>query len=119
MVTEEVIDQIERFVCKVYGKKKMESVNEVRLQVFASKYKQKKNGTKSITDVKSMDGSAMPPCYQVLLEKIKRTAFVASRWYSSTMPIEPVVSPADHGWVLHDGKFEIKWFDGETAPCSH
>ena len=118
-VNEEVIDEIKRFLCKVYGKKKVTSINEVRLQVFASKYKQKKNGTKSITDVKSMDGSAMPPCYRVLLEKIKRTAFVASRWYSSTMPIEPAASPADHGWVFgDDGKYRIKWFDGETAPRS-
>ena len=117
-VTEEVIKEIERFLCKVYGKKKVVSINEVRLQVFASKYKQKKNGTKSIADVKSMDGSAMPPCYRVMLEKIKRIAFVASRWCTSTMPIEPAVYPEDHGWVLQDGKYKIKWFDGEAAPRS-
>ena len=61
-----VRQEIECFLCKAYGKKKLLSINEVRLQVFASKYKPKRNGAQSITDVKSMAGSAMPPCYQVL-----------------------------------------------------
>ena len=61
VVPENARQEIERFLCKVYREKKLSSIDEVRFQVFASKYKPKKNGAQSITDVKSMDGSAMPP----------------------------------------------------------
>ena len=61
VVPENARQEIERFLCKVYEEKKLSSIDEVRFQVFASKYKPKKNGAQSITDVKSMDGSAMPP----------------------------------------------------------
>lgn len=65
-----------------------------------------------------MDGSAMPPCSRVLYEKIKRTALVASKWFSSTDPFEPAMSPPNHGWIFQDGKYKIKWFDGDAAPRS-
>ena len=113
-----VRQEIESFLCKVYGKKKLTSIDEVRLQVFASKYKPKKNGTRSITDVKSMDGSAMPPCSRVLQEKINRTSLVASKWFSSTEPFEPAMSPPEYGWIFQDGKYKIKWFEGAVAPRS-
>ena len=65
-----------------------------------------------------MDGSAMPPCYRVLLENGICCGFQMTV-NSSTMPREPAASRADHGWVFDDdGKYRIKWFDGETAPRS-
>ena len=118
VVPENARQEIERFLCKVYGQKKLSSIDEVRFQVFASKYKPKKNGAQSITDVKSMDGSAMPPCFHVLQEKINRTAFVASKWCSSTEPLEPAMSPSDSGWFFEDGKYKIKLFEGGAAPRS-
>ena len=60
----------------------------------------------------------MPPCSRVLQEKITRTALVASKWCSSTEPFEPAMSPPDHGWIFQDGKYKIKWFEGEAAPRS-
>ena len=116
--SEETMENIERFCCKVYGKRKLTSINEVRLQIFASKYKPKKNGTKSITDVKSMDGSSMPPCQRVLQQKIKRTNLVATRWCAATEPFEPVMSPYDYGLDCEDKEYRIKWFEGEAAPRS-
>ena len=76
------------------------------------------NGAQFITDVKPMDRSAMSPCFRVLQEKINQTAFVASKWCSSTEPLEPAKSPSDSGWVSENGRYKIKRFEGEAAPRS-
>ena len=117
-VPDDIREDIEKFTCKVYGKKKLTSINEVRFQIFSSKYKPNGKKNKTIMDVKSMDGSAMPPCSRVLQEKITRTALVASRWLSSTEQFQKPMSSKDHGWMLEDGKYKIKWFDGSAAPRS-
>ena len=112
------MENIERFCCKGYGERKLTSINEVRLQIIASKYKPKKNGTKSITGVKSIYGSSMPPGQRVLQQKIKRTNLVATRWCAATEPFEPVMSPSDYGLDCEDKEYRIKWFEGEAAPRS-
>ena len=38
-VPESVIEVIEKFVCQIYGKPKLTSIDEARLQFFATKYK--------------------------------------------------------------------------------
>ena len=102
-VPDDIREDIEKFTCKVYGKKKLTSINEVRLQIFLSKYKPNGKKNKTIMDVKSMDGSAMPP-FTSLAGKITRTALVASRWLSSTEQFQSPMSPTDHRWMLEDGK---------------
>ena len=107
---------IEKFLCAVYGKKNLSSIDEVRLHIFADKYKPKKEN-QCITNVKKLDGSSMAVRWQ-FEEKVKRTSFVASRWLSSIEPLEPPMSPLDYGWKLVDGQYRINWFDGEAAPNS-
>ena len=116
-ITTECRENIERFVCTVYGKKKLSSVNDVRFQIFVDKYKVKKESQR-ITCVKKLDGSSLPPYSKVLLQKIRRTRFVARRWMSSTDPFGSQLPPLDYGWKLEDGKYAIHWFDGEIAPHS-
>ena len=41
-VDEDNVQAIEKFVCSVYGKKQLSSVNEVRFQIFVDKYKPRK-----------------------------------------------------------------------------
>ena len=60
----------------------------------------------------------MPPCSKVLRQKIKLTSFVATKWFSSTEPFQPQLSPVDYGWKFEDGKYKINWFDGEIIGYS-
>ena len=115
-VPDDIRKDIEKFTCKVYVRKKLTSINEVRLQIFLSKYKPNEKKNKPIMDVKAMDESALPSCSRVLQEKITRTALVASRWLSSTEQFHSSMSSTDHRWMLEDGKYKIKWFDGAAAP---
>ena len=47
MITEDITDEefkyIESFVCSMYTKKKFQSVDELRLDLFLQKYQPKKN----------------------------------------------------------------------------
>ena len=85
------VKQIEKFVCKMYGKKNISSVDDVRLQIFFDKYKPKKE-TQKITCVKKMDGSSMPPCLRVLHKNILRTSLIAKILHSAILPLQPLTT---------------------------
>ena len=115
-VSESIIESIERFVCKIYSKKKLTSVNEARLEYFISKYKTK-NEESRLSSVKKLDGSALPPCSRVLIQKIMRTQFVACRWLNAYVLLQPDMSPIEYGWRLtHDNQYQLNWFAGEMSP---
>ena len=62
---------IEKYVCEIYTKPKLDSVNDARLEMFLDKYKP--TGEKLISCVKKMDATLLSPCSSVVKEKIKRT----------------------------------------------
>ena len=109
---------MEKFVCVIYGMKKITSINDARAQIFFDKYKQKKKDGERLSFVKKLDGSALPPCAKVLMQKMKRTHFVARQWLSTTSSCAPVMSPEDHGWKLVDGGYKLFWFEGDASPRS-
>ena len=113
-IKEEVSDT-EKYICALYAKRKLDSVNYARFQIFYDQYK-KKDEYQSVTKVKSFDLSRMPPCKKVLTEKIKTTKLVARKWMTSVDALQPVWCPAEFGWKLDDGKQTIKWYDGKVAP---
>ena len=59
-VTETEANEIERFTCSLYGRKKLVYVDYVRLDVFFQKYKPKPEKF-LISCMKKMDGSSLPP----------------------------------------------------------
>ena len=90
------------------GKKKLKEVGEVRSQIFLEKY-MPKNGDENISCIKTLDGNTLPPCHCVLLQKMKRTNFLAKPWRSSVTD----------GWNLtEDGSYKICWFDGDASAKS-
>ena len=105
-IKQEVSD-IEKFICALYGKRKLDSINDTRFQIFCNKYKTK-DENQSVTKVKSFDGNCMPSCKKVLTEKIKRTKFVARKWMTSVDALQPLWCPSDFEWKLDDGKYTIK-----------
>ena len=105
-IKEEVSD-IEKFIYTLYGKRKLDFVNDARFQIFCDKYK-KKDENQSVTKVESFNGSGMPRCKKNLTEKIERTKFVAKKWMASVDALQPVWCPSDFRWRLDDGKYTIK-----------
>ena len=84
--------------------------------MFLDKYKP--TGEKLITYVKKMDATLLPPCSSVVKEKIKRTNYICSIWNNATMAHPPVFDAEKCGWKLEDGRYRIKWFEGDMSPAS-
>ena len=87
-------DEIEKFVCALYGKPKLKIVNEARAAIFWGKY----NQSKKIADL-----SMLPPCQGNLMLHLKRANYVAynMRHSCELRPIKEDYS--HHGWT-EDGR---------------
>ena len=84
--------------------------------MFLSKYKCNIYGNLTSSTAKKTDSSSFPPCKKVLIEKINRTNFVTSIWVNLTHLSPPLCKPEDFGWILKDGKYSIKLYNGEFSP---
>ena len=73
-VNEDVVLSLEAFVCTMYGKTKMKNVDEVRHAMFQQHYAHK-NDKDPLQKIKGINPSSMPPCHQVLMNKIKRANY--------------------------------------------
>ena len=102
----QVFSQIERFTCLLYGNKRSNRINDVRIDIFMQKYKPKRDNDK-ISCVKRLDGSMLPPCSRVLREKTRRTYYIAQLWMSSILPFPTELNPTDYGWQLMGNCYRI------------
>ena len=106
---DDIVAEISTFICFVYGKKMLSDTNKARLDIFLDKYKPKSDEDR-VGTAKKLDGSSLPPCHDVLLEKIRRTCFVANLWKSSVSAHPPLLDPTDFGWKISaDSLYEIIW----------
>ena len=100
-LSEDIIAKVEEYIALMYGKKKVASLNEARLEVFLEKYKPSGNEGR-LGAVKKLDGRSLPPCRVVLLQKLRRTCLVANMRMSSSTPHPVPLNPTDYGLKLHD-----------------
>ena len=101
-----VIETLEEFVCKMYGKPKLDNVNGLRYEIFKQKYKP---GTKKgiLDNIKGYDGGSIPPCLPELLQKIKRTNYIANMCKNADRAIPTTMTIENNGWSLTDGKYVL------------
>lgn len=111
----EEIEEIEKFVCQLYGQKRLSSVNEARFELFQKKYKVKATEEK-LSFKNKLDGSYLPPCHRVLLEKIRRTKYITAMWQAAADAEPPAVNPDSSGWILIEELYRPLWFKGEALP---
>ncbi len=102
MLSNSIIDEIEKFVCQIYGAKGVKSVDECRFFSCMKVYKPKDKMLMS--KVKGIDGSLMPSCKTVLLQQIKRANSICSIWNNATVRNTTAFAPHNNGWSLVDEK---------------
>ena len=87
----------------------MSDINEVRMEIFLEKYRPK-NGEEQLKNAKTLEGSMMPSCWKVLLQKLRRCQLITRRWLSSVEPHPPDDLPEHFRWniVYDDGEVEIE-----------
>lgn len=111
----ELVSDIEKFVCEMYGNKRVSSVNEARFLGFMKVYKPKK-GKKPMENVKGIDFSLLPPCSSVLIQQIMRANSICSIWNKADEKMPIMFHPEKNGWILRENKFTPNWFIGEFTP---
>jgi len=74
-----VLKEVEIFVCSTHGKRNLRSINDVRVALFPRSNAPCRTAN-PLQKIRFNDLSLLPPCKAELLEKIKRTNYVASIW---------------------------------------
>ena len=104
-IDENTISTIEGYVCKIYARKNICKVSDIRTQIFLKKYAKIKPED-HLNCVKKFDGSLIPPCKEVLLLKIKRVHLIVRRWALAIVSHPPDDKPEEFGWTFsNDGKY--------------
>ena len=110
-----IIDDLDDFVCTLYGFPNIHSVDDVTVRMFEQKYAPN-NENDPLMSISGMNPSLMPPCHRVLLQKIKRANFVDKLWKSANQAVPIQSSPVGSGWLLEDNVYRIHWYEGDQVP---
>ena len=102
VINEQMLNNIQNFVCVLYGQSKLREVNEARNAVFG-----KYEGLGKIVDM-----CMLPPCFGNLQLHTRRANYVASIYRQSRQLIMSIEHYMHHGWT-EDGA--IVWMD-EVVP---
>ena len=102
-------------LCAMYGKPKLTHVNEARYATFQLNYASR-NDREPLQKIKGTNASMLPPCQSALFEKVRRTNFVAAVWKGTSEPEPCSLSRTENGWILVDGSYKMKWFEGDKVP---
>lgn len=97
--SDELLQNIEEFVCRLYGERKVREVNQARRNIFWRTLKKK---------TKVIDLSLLPPCKLSLLHHLTRANYVAFAWRQASNPEMVIEPPQWHGW---DDECEYTWSD--------
>ena len=100
VVTADVVQQLETFVCKLYGLN-IHSVNDARYKLFCTKAPNERR---------------LPPCRNALIQHVLRAnyqTFINRQALTQQMTIP---DPNEHGWVIKEEVVYVKWFTCGIAP---
>lgn len=103
--TELVIDfkQIEKFVCSLYGKNDLDSVNDARYDIFKFSYK---------------TGTTLPPNLDSLICHTRRANYQAAIHRRCLQRMINAPSPTAYGWKTTDNLLVTEWNTQPIAPDS-
>ncbi|XP_054725586.1 uncharacterized protein LOC129235656 [Anastrepha obliqua] len=110
---------LEKFICNLYNFPLLSSVNDARFALFLKTYKvndleepfQKKK-------LQNFDSSTLPPSQAELTQHLLRTKYIATIWKNAHKKILSYLRPETCGWILVEGKYTFKWFDGPQLPST-
>ena len=105
-IDDKVHQVVEQYVCSLYGKGKLKSVNEVRSSIFWDKYSKKK---------KIVELCLLPPCYENLTLHLKRSNYIAYIFRHAHCLIMDLESSLDHGWVNGGVQWTSNYFPSHNS----
>ena len=100
-VNPELFDQVEQFVCHLYGSPHITNVNELRYKLFC---------------LKAAQSSQLPLTQDALRQHTMHANYQAAVWHQSLQPRPPMPSPNGHGWKVSNNTINVHWMDQQSAP---
>jgi len=97
-IVEETRDELEQFVCIMYGDEKCKTVDKLRAKIIKTKFKTKK----------AVDLMLLPPCSRNLNLHIQRANHVANLYAESNRLMMLLEPSSEHGWNANG---EPQWTD--------
>ncbi|XP_017472207.1 PREDICTED: uncharacterized protein LOC108363375 [Rhagoletis zephyria] len=91
---EDLFDKIQEFVCRLYGFKKINDINEARVATFMRNYKVLGNNNVFRLTNKTIDGSALPPCKVELQQQFLRACYIAQIWAHAHLQVPSGETPS-------------------------
>ena len=114
-IEDTAFNELEQFVCCMYGKPKYSSVNKLRYDLFIQKYQPASGSLLSSGD--GVDLSPPPPCRDSLYMHIKRANYQTLLLNSTQERFPDIPEPIGHGWTTDDkGKLTYDWTYGDIMP---
>ncbi len=77
MAVEKDFKDLKKFVCVLYGKQRLNIVDEVRYIMFHGQYRSK-DDKQSLQNINGFNAGGLPTCQSVLKQKILCSNFIAS-----------------------------------------
>jgi hypothetical protein len=93
---EDLADTLEEFACAMYGKSKLQDINDARYAIFSKLYAPR-DINNPLQTIKSSDPSCVPPCKAVLRQKIERVNYIAMLWRNAIVATPIDLEPENHG----------------------
>ena len=94
---EELVAELEEFVCFLYRFPRVKEVNTVRALMLKKMVGESE--TIKSRPTSKVDLSRLPPCKQSLIPHIKRANYRAAQWKRSDVPIQEIPPPIEPGWT--------------------
>ncbi|CAH0563075.1 unnamed protein product [Brassicogethes aeneus] len=109
---------IEEFVCNIYNIKGIQKVNEARLAMFETIYKQDEAKLFK-RKIRNTDASNFPLSADELHQHLLRTTYITQLWLNADQKNPTIKRPEEHGWFIKDdGNYDFIWFKGEQLPSA-
>ena len=100
-LTTTLINNLETFVCDLYGYPSYGKINDVRYKIFKLKFR---------IDV------TLPPNFDSLLLHIKRSNYQSNIHRNCLENYICAPSPSEHGWIISDNNICVQWGTLPIAP---
>ena len=101
-VTDELHSLCEKFLCRLYGKPKLTSINEVRYELFKFQLQ---------------SSPSLPPTQDALRHHVQRSNFQAAVWRRALQP-QGQPSAHGHGGIIDGNAITIRWMSLPPAPSA-
>jgi len=115
VISDTTLQEMERFVCMMYGKSRYSDVDKLRYEIFKSRYEVRAQDRNAVM-YNGVNISLLPPCRASLRKHCQRVNYQSYMWKNSHIAQLQMPSPVGCGWTMDgQGKLTIDWI-AEAMP---